>query len=212
MRKTIAILILGLFVIRVLAIPHVALVDRDIVQIDPGQLFTARSRFVTLDSTASGATASALGVTNRTYQAVKTLIAAAANNNDEISIFDIPRSWNGAIFNAIGVTENSTVAWDLHTGTLGEGNLDSASTSADCALAYLGRLTFTIGTQGSLVSTFEFADTVTATPSDKVSTWGSKSPGSNRKAEARIDLDSDDLLIAVPITATSDCKLLGKGY
>lgn len=212
MKKTIAMLIVACFVIQIMAIPHVALVDRDTKRIDPGQLITVRNRFVTLDSTASGATASALGVTNRTYQAVKVLIAAAANNNDEISVFDIPRSWNGAIFNCIGVTGDTNVIYDLHTGALGEGNLDSASTSADCALAYLGRLSFTIGTQGSLVSTFEFADAVIVTSSDKVSIWGSKSPGGNRKAETRIDFDGDDLLIIVPITAGSDCKLLGKGY
>ncbi len=190
-------------------------IDRDGVRVDPGQLITARNRWVILDSTSSAGTEpSSLSGSNRTYQAVKTLIAEGINGNDEISIFDVPRSWNFAKFRCTGLTNDSSVVYKVYSGTLGDGNLDSASTIADCELSVLGILTFTIGTQGTITATFEFADTVTITQSDSDSTndWQTTSPQNNRVAEGKIDLDGDDLLVIMATTAGSNCKLLGKGY
>lgn len=59
---------------------------------------------------------------------------------------------------------------------------------------------------------FELADAVTVTPYCWTKSWGYASPGSNLAAEASIDLMGADLLIAVPTTASADCKLLGKGF
>lgn len=147
-----------------------------------------------------------------TYQQVKTLIAAGANGDDEISIFDVPESWNGAKFRVRGITDDATVTYKIYAGTLGEGNFDADLTAVDCVLAYLGQLAFTIGTQLSTRSGYYMADTLAITSSDWSHLWRLSNPTGNRVAEGRIYLGPADLLVIVPVTVTADCQLLGQGY
>lgn len=138
--------------------------DTESTRVDPGQVHTVRNVWEIIDSTLSGATATDLAATERTYQLVKAAIAAAANNDDEISIFDIPRSWNKIRFRAIGITDNATVTYQIYFGTLGDGNRDIDNTVEDCDLAYAGQLTFTIGQQSSIYSQVAFTSGGTRTP------------------------------------------------
>ena len=188
-------------------------IDKDGTRADPGQLHTPRNTWVVIDTTSStGDEPLDLTVTGRTYTTVKAAIVAALNGDDEISILDIPRDWNAVRLRAIGITDDGTATYQIYLGTLGDGNRDVDSTSANCELAYLGQFAFVIGTQASTTSTYEMADTLTITPSDWSEIPAAKSPTGNRVAEGIVDLLGADLLIAVPTTATADCKLLGKGY
>ena len=131
-------------------------------RVDPAQLHTGRPVWVILDETTSdGAEPVDLIVTTRTYQSLKTLIAAAASGDDEISIFDVPRNWNGARFRAIGITDGATITYQVYAGTLGDGFLNAnyssiSATPFDCELAYLGQFAFTVGTQASIYSQVAF--------------------------------------------------------
>lgn len=206
---------------RVETTPH----DKAGTRVDPGQLHTARFIWVVLDTTSSAgdepvdiddSEASRSVGGDVTYQRVKTLIAAAANGDHEISVFDVPRNWNGARFRAIGITDGATVTYQVYAGTLGDGNRDIDSTTADCELAYIGQYAFTIGTQASTTSTYEMADTLVVTPSDWTKPASGSdvvsSPTGNRVAEGRVDLIGADVLVFVPTVVTADCKLLGKGF
>jgi hypothetical protein len=212
MKKKIALLVLGLVAVTY-ASTMVVPVDTENTRVDPGQVHTARNTWVVLDTTtSSGTEPTDLAVGERTYQLVKTAIAVASSGEYEISVYDIPRDWNAARFRAIGVTENATVTYQIYFGTLGDGNLDSDSTTADCELAYAGQLAFVIGTQASTTTDYEMADAVTVTSSDWVAAWSSKTPGSDRCAEASIDLSGADVMVVLASTATANCKLLAKGY
>ncbi|KKM92277.1 hypothetical protein LCGC14_1220080 [marine sediment metagenome] len=176
-------------------------------------LKTMGDRWVVIDSTtSSGIEPNDLTETERTYQAVKTAIAAAQSGDGEISIFDVPRTWNAVKFRSIGLTADCSVKYEIYLGTLGRNNRDADSTTADCELAYAGQLAFTIGTQASTTTGYELADAVTITSSDWVPSWGSKTPGGNRVAEAGLDLGGADIIVTLATTADCDCKLLGKGY
>ena len=137
----------------------------DGVVVDPGQLHTVKDTWVILDETTSADTEpSNLAVTVRTYQLVKAAISTAASGDDEISVFDVPRSWNGIRFRAIGITDGGTATYQIYAGTLGDGNLDSGSTSEDCDLAYIGQFAFTVGTQSSIYHQTAFTSGGTRTP------------------------------------------------
>ena len=219
MKKRITIVAVLLLAAFVYAQTRVVPVDTAGKRVDPGSLHTPRDRWVVLDTTSStGTEPSDIDVDTRgsggdvTYQQVKTLIAAAANGDDEISVFDVPRSWNGARFRAIGITDNGTATYQIYAGTLGDGNRDIDSTAADCELAYIGQFVFTIGAQASVTSTYEMADTLIHTASDWTKSATVASPVGNRVAEGRIDLIGADVLILVPTTVTADCKLLARGF
>lgn len=206
---TIVILMAALVYANTIVVPF----DKAGERVDPGAVQSARPRWEVIDTTSStGTEPSDLTVTGRTYQLVKTAIAAAQNGDDEISIFDIPRSWNTMRLRCIGITDDTTVTYQIYAGTLGDGNRDTDSTTADCELAYIGQYAFTIGTQASITSGYEMADLLTVTPSDWTKAATSSTPGGNRVAESRIDLMGADLIVAVPTTAGSDCKLLGRGF
>ena len=189
--------------------------DKLAQQVDPGTLHTSHNVYVVIDATtSSGTEPSDLASDERTYQTVVAAIAAAANGDEEISVYGdsytekrILNSWNGVKFQAIGITNNGTCTWQIYFGHLGP-----YSSSADCNLTYAGQLAFTIGQQASTTSTYEMADTLTVTPGDWTSTWRSSSPGSDRVATGKIDLEGADLIVAVGTTASCDCKLLITGY
>ncbi len=213
MKKKIAICVVLLLAITVYASTIIVPSDTEGTRVDPGQVHTKRNTWVTVDTTSStGTEPTDLAVTERTYQTVKTAITAAVSGDDEISVYDIPRSWNAIRLRAIGITNDGTATYQIYLGTLGDGNRDIDSTTADCELAYAGQLAFVIGTQVSTTNTYELADTVTVTSSDWPFSWTTKSPTGNRVAETVIDLMGTDVLIAVPTTVSADCKLIAKGF
>ena len=182
-------------------------------KVDPGAVHTARATWTVVDTTSStGTEPTDLAVTERTYQTVKTAIATAASGDDEISILDIPRGWNGIRFRAQGITDDGTYTVQLYAGTLGDGNRDTDSTSSDCELAYIGQMAWVIGTQASVTSTYEMADAVTVTVSDWTASITTKTPSGNRVGEVRVDLLGADVIVVVPTVASADSKLLAKGY
>ncbi len=188
-------------------------------RVQRGQLRTPRFRWEVLATTLSAGTApNDIDSDTRgsggdvTYQQVKTLIVAAANGDDKISMFDIPGAWNGGVFRARGITDGAAVTYQMYAGTLGDGNRHADVTAADCVLAYLGQLAFTIGTQLSDRSGYLMADTLVITSSDWSHLWRQSSPTGNRVAEGRIYLGRADLLVCVPTTVEADCQLLGTGY
>ena len=187
--------------------------DLDGIRVDPGAVQTARPRWEVIATTASaGDEPTDLAVTERTYQTVKTAIAAALNGDEKIQVFDIPRDWNGIRFRAQGITDDGTYTTQVYFGTLGDGNKDSDSTDFDCELAYVGQLAWVIGTQASITATYEMADTVTVTGSDWPESWESSSPTGNRIAEASIDAIGADVIIIVPTVASADSRLLARGF
>jgi hypothetical protein len=200
---------------------------KDGKRVDPGAVQTARPVWVTIATTPSaGSEPLDIGVTARgpngkaTYQLVKALILAAANGDEKIQIFDIPRDWNSPRFRAIGITENGTYTTQIYAGTLGDGKRDAdnsdGSKTFDCELAYVGQFAWVIGTQASIVADYEMADAVVVTESDWTvdMTTGNKvrSPGNNRVAEARFDLLGADLIVIIPTVASADSKLLARGF
>lgn len=182
-------------------------------RVDPGAVQTARPIWVAIDTTSSAGTEPTdLAVTERTYQTVKTAQAADVGGDGEIAIFDIPRGWNAIRLRAQGITDDGTYTVQIYLGTLGDGNRDADSTTADCELAYAGQLAWVVGTQGAVTATYEMADAVTVTSSDWVKAWTSTTPSGNRVAEASIDLMGCDVIVIVPTVASADSKLLARGF
>ena len=158
-----------------------------------------------LDTTTStGTTPTALGVAERTYLTVVAAQAADASGDGEISYTKIPPTWNGIRIRCIGITDGADIAYDVHAGTIG--NED------DCELALVGTLTYIIGTQASITSGYEMADTLTVTAADWTATAGASSPTGNGVADYAINLLGADFIVVVPVTIDVNCKLLIKGY
>jgi len=169
---------------------------------------TPQAKWQVVDTTTSAdAEATDLAVTERTYATVVAAIAAATAGvgDGEISIYRIPDGFNAARFRCIGITGDGTATYQIYFGTL-------AVRGTDCELAKAGQLAFVIGTQASITSGYELADAVTVTSYCWPVSWGSASPSGNLVAEASIDLLGADILIAVPTTASANCKLLIKGF
>lgn len=160
---------------------------------------------------AAGTEATALAVDERTYKTVTAAIKAAVSGDEEIVIYRIPYGTNTLRFRAIGLSDNGTVKIDVHTGTFA-GNTD------DCELALRGTLTFTIGTQASVTSSYEMARAVVLTTSSDASStsaWTIATAGTVESvAEATLDLQGDDILVLVPIegSLTANAKILTKPY
>lgn len=169
------------------------------------KLATTQDVWVAVDATtSSGTEPTDLAVDERTYTTITAAIAAAASGDDEISIYQIPYKWNSGRFRCIGITDNQSVTHQIYLGT--KGNNDN------CELSKAGQLAWTVGTQVSETSTYEFADAVTVTSYGWTKSWSSSSPGSEMVAEAVIDFQGADILVVVTTTAGCDCKLLMKGY
>lgn len=98
----------------------------------------------------------ALGVTERTKKIVDALIAANANEEAQISIFQIPPKWNAVRFRALGITDGGTVTHQIYFGTIGNG--------ADCELSYAGQLAWTLGTQQTIYDQIAFTSGGTYVP------------------------------------------------
>lgn len=188
----------------VFAFEGVYSVDRRGSTVDPGQLHTPHNRYVVIATTVNaGDEPNALAVGERTYLLA---LAAAEGGDSKIEVYPTSGTLAGGDnrvqFWCIGITDGANIIYDIHAGTLGKGT--------DCELEYMGELDFTIGTQASTTATYEMADAVTVTPSDSVLGWSSVSPGGNRVAAGRIDLDGKDFVIVVPTTVGCNAKLLAK--
>lgn len=185
-------------------------------RVEPGSLHTLNAEWEAIATTVSaGDEPTDLAVTERTYQTVKAAQIAATGGDEKISIFDIPSGWNGMRLRAEGITDNGTYTNQVYFGTLGDGNRDvdyTSDSAFDCELSYAGQLAWVVGTQASITSGYEMADAVTVTAGEWTKDWTSKSPGSERVAEARIDLIGADLIVIVPTAASADSKLLAKGF
>lgn len=149
-----------------------------------------------------------LAVDERTYSGVLSVIEAEAGGDEKISYKQLTRSYitkaNSIRFRCMGKTADTTVTYDIYVGNVGR--------SDDCALTYLGQLSFTVGTQSSTYSDYEYADQVSITEGDTNADWVHKSAADNRVAEAGINLHGDDLLVIVPSTSGSDSKLQAKYF
>jgi len=175
----------------------------------PGQLYTAQDAWVVINASASaGDEPNDLATDERTYATVS---AATEGGDSKISIYGddaserlIISSWNGVRFRCIGITNNQSVTYQIYFGSLEVGG-------TDCELSYAGQLAFTVGQQASTTSTYEIADTLTAT-AGQYGSWDSESPASDRCAETGIDMKGDNLIVAVPTTLGCNAKLLAKGY
>jgi len=173
------------------------------------ELETYVSTWSVVSSTlAAGDNPDAIAVGERTFLTITAAIAADSNGDGKISIHRIDSSSitraNVARFRCIGTTDDSSIVYDIWSGTLGR--------SADCEFTYLGTLTFTIGTQVSTTSTYEMADTLAVTGGEVLSStsWVSASPENDRVAECAVDLLGDDTIVIVPTTVECDAKLLMK--
>jgi hypothetical protein len=192
---------------------RVAPIDKGGTRVDPGAVHTTHSVWTVIDTTSStGTEPTDLAVTERTYQTVKTAQGTGASGDDEISIYDIPKGWNAVRFRAQGITNDGDYVVEIYLGTLGDGKRDRDSTTADCELAYAGKLAWVVGTQASVTATYEMADTVVVTSSDWAKSWSSSSPTGNRVAEAWIDVMGADVIVIVPTTVDADSKLLARGF
>ena len=126
-------------------------------------LQTVQTRWVIIESENSADTQTdALGATERTKKKVEALIAANANEEAFISVFEIPSSWNGVKFRPIGITDGASLVHEVYFGTRGG--------SDDCEITYAGSFASTIGTQTSIYSQIAFTSggTYVPIPGDKV--------------------------------------------
>lgn len=168
-------------------------------------LLTNQLDWETLDTTTmAGNEPNDLGATERTYAQV---IADSNTGAAEITVVTIPSTWNGVKFRCMGATDTNTVTYQVYVGTL-------MDYDTDCDLAFAGQLAWTIGGQTSLTSGYYYAEsvTVTTTTSSCTASWSSASPANDKIAQARIDLEGENLLVLIPTTVNCNCKLLGKGF
>ena len=164
MKKLLAVIFLIVCVV-IYANTQIIPIDLEGSRVDPGAVHTPRIRWAVIDETTStGTEPTDLAVTERTYQLVKAAIDTADSGDDEISVFDVPRSWNGIRVRAVSITDAGSVVYGIYAGTLGDGNKDSDSTGADCDLAYVGTFTFTTGTQLSIYHQITFTSGGVLTP------------------------------------------------
>ncbi len=139
-------------------------------KVEGRRLYTNQDPWEIAESENSGdSQANVLSVTERTRAIVDRLIAAAANNDDQMSIFIIPSHWNAVRFRDIGITEGATTTHQIYLGSL--------VPDGDCELSQAGQLAWTVGTQTSIYDQITFTsggtyeprpgDTVTGNSSDK---------------------------------------------
>lgn len=140
------------------------------VKVESRRLATNQDPWFIAESENSGdSQANVLAVTERTRAIVDRLIATAANNDDQMSIFIFPSHWNTVRFRDIGITDGATTTHQIYLGSLIPGG--------DCELSHAGQLAWTVGTQTSIYDQITFTsggtyeprpgDTVTGNTSDE---------------------------------------------
>ena len=167
---------------------------------------------------ATGAEPTALAVTERTYLTVNAAITANANGDGKIKIIYAPPGATAARFRFLGTTNNNANIYDVLTGCLARDPDDSTKLlNTDCEYSLRGTLTATTGTQASITTDYEMADTLALTASsDAASTsfWTIASPGTGTEtvAEALLDVQGDNIIVLVPTTLACDGIVIVKFY
>ena len=131
--------------------------------IDGDVLHTIQSGWVIAEREfATDTQADALTTAERRKSTVEALIATAANNDDQISLFNIPAKWNAMRFRGVGNVDDGTTTHLIYLGTIGDG--------LDCSLTYAGQLAWTIGPQESMfwLQIFTSGGTYIPVPGDVV--------------------------------------------
>lgn len=144
--------------------------------------------------------------TERTYAIVQNLIETAADDEEKIIIKAIPYGTNAIRFRLSGITEAGLIVLQIYSGSL--------ENQLNCELVKYGTLTFTIGTQETINTTFEFADTCILTNANanaSITDWTIASPADNTCAEVFRDFVGDDILVIVPTRIDCNAKLFMKG-
>ena len=211
--KKVVIILVSLMFVVVYAIDPVYLSNKRGKIVEPGQVHTAHYEWIVADTTTSAGTEPTdLAVGERTYATVAAAVAADDSGDGEISICGDSaaekanmESWNLVRFRCRGITDGASIVYQIYLGTLVVGG-------TDCELAYAGQLGFTVGTQASVDTGYEMADTLAVTESDWVKSVASSSSADNRVAEAALDLMGANMIVVVASTAGCDCKLIIKGY
>jgi len=213
MRKIILIVMIMSFFSVVLAVTRVAPITKTGVQVNPGEVQTARNAWSVFDATvlSAGDEPNDLAVSERTYL---TALAAAEGGDSKILTLLLHsgtrQGWNTVKFRCRGITDNGTATFQIYLGTLGGAPVTDVT---DCELVKVGQLAFTIGTQVSTLATYEMADTVVVTESmSSARSWQKASPTSELVAEADLNLIGADVIFAVPTVASADCQLLVSGF
>lgn len=145
-----------------------------------------------------------LAADERTYNAVKAAIAAAASGDGKIVLEEIPYGANGAHYFLEGATEDQQIVLVAWRG---------AKKTSNCILIPRGTLTWTVGAQASVTNGYKVADTLAVTePAASSAPWKVYSPADDTVAECTGDLKGDDVQIWVPTTIGCDAKLWAKYY
>ncbi len=156
MKKT-NIFLLAVVLVAILSIPGDAKNTPAVGSIEGTILHSIQSAWEIAETENSGdSQTNALAKTERTKKIVDALIAANAATEALISTYELPSKWNGVRFRAIGITDGATLTHQIYFGSLGGG--------ADCELAYVGQLAWTIGTQTSIYDQIAFTSGGTYEP------------------------------------------------
>jgi len=141
----------------------------------------------------------------RTYKLVQALILADVDGRGKIQVTELDYGVNSVRFRLVGLTDGGSIVTYVYSGAKDD--------YPDCDLVLRGILTFTIGTQVTIIPGMEFADTLVVT-GDEASTkaWIPVSPMNDTCAEAFIDLQGDDIVVTVGTTVTCNAQLLMKDF
>lgn len=195
-----------------LAVTRIVPMNKTAKQVNPGQVHTARGAWTIIATTlVAGDEPNDLAVGERTYL---TLLAAAEGGDDKIETFLLHagtrQGWNRAKFRMRAAADGLENVYQVYVGTLGQPPIADVT---DCELVKVGQLAFTTGTQASITSGYEMADTLTITPiTGWAGVWKSRSPVGNLCAEAELELENVDVIVIVPTTVATDAELIVTGY
>jgi hypothetical protein len=209
------ILILLVAVSAAFAVTRIAPINKSGDVVNPGQVHTARDAWEAIATTlAAGTDPTDLAADERTYLTVIAAIAANVSGDGKIETFlltpDNRQGWNRVKFRMRGVDDNQQNVYQVYLGTLGGSPVADVT---NCELAKVGQLAFTNGTQASVTSTYEMADTLTITPTTGWSgNWTTRSPTGELVAEARLELEESDVIVIVPTTVATNAVLVVTGY
>lgn len=153
----------------------------------------------------AGAEPAFLSETERTYKLVQALILADVGGRGKVQVSVLDYGVNSVRFRLAGITDAGTIVTYVYSG--------AKDTYPDCDLVLRGILTFTVGTQVSIIPGYELADTMVITGDEATTkSWVPVSPANNTCAEGFIDLQGDDIVVTVGTTVTCDAKLLMKDF
>jgi hypothetical protein len=136
---------------------------------------------------------------------VQALIAANVGGRGKVQIKVLDYGVNSVRCRVVGATEEGNIVTYVYSGAKDD--------YPDCDLVLRGIITSTIGTQVTIISGMEFADTMAVT-GDEASTkaWVVASPENDTCGEAFIDFQGDDVIVTVGTTVTCDAKLIMKDF